>query len=84
MKREKSRSAIQCKTDRGPVFGNRRHPDIYIASYCNEENSCWIDNDSNWGYKCHPKYKCPLFVNTAGPDEENYFSVLDYEVFTHV
>ncbi len=42
-----------------------------------------ISNDGTHGYECHPEYKSSLFVNTAGPDEENYFSVLDYEVYTH-
>ena len=40
-----------------------------------------INNDDTNGYECDPDYKCSLFVNTAGPDDTNYFSVLDYEVF---
>ena len=42
-----------------------------------------INNDGTHGYECHPQYKKSLFVNTAGPDEENYFEILEYEVFTH-
>ena len=42
----------------------------------------WINNNSTKGYECHPKYKSSLYVNTATPDERNYFSVLDYEVYT--
>lgn len=40
-------------------------------------------NDGIHGYECHPEYKFSLFVNTAGPNKENLFSVLDYEVYTH-
>ncbi len=75
-KKRKSRWAIECKSDCGPRFG-----DICIGSYCNEEDSCSIENDGTYEYECHPEYKSSLFVNTAGVDEENEFSVLDYEVF---
>ena len=61
----------------GPIFGN----DIHIKDNCNRDNSCYIENDGTKGYECHPQYKCSLFVNTAGPDNTNRFSVLDYEVF---
>lgn len=40
-------------------------------------------NDGIHGYECHPEYKCSLFVNTAGPLEKNYCTILDYEVYTH-
>ena len=46
-----------------------------------EDQMSFIDNDGNHKYDCHPEYKKSLFVNTAGPDETNVFSVLDYEVF---
>ena len=42
-----------------------------------------INNNGTNGYECHPEYKSSLFVNTAGPDEENRFRVLDYEVYTY-
>ena len=42
-----------------------------------------INNDGTHGYECHPQYKKSLFVNTAGPDEVNYFEISSYEVFTH-
>ncbi len=61
-----------------PVFGN----DIFIKDNCNRDNSCYIENDGTKGYEYHPQYKCSLFVNTAGPDNTNHFSVLDYEVFS--
>ena len=82
MKREESRWAISCGSNYGPLFDNvDYHYDIHINDICNKENSCWIDNDGQSGYKCHPIYKKSLFVNTAGPIDRNYFSVLDYEVF---
>ena len=40
-----------------------------------------VKNGTN-GYKRHPLDKCSLFVNTKKP-ERNYFSLLDYEVFTN-
>ncbi len=69
-----------CSYDKhtGPIFGN---DDICIDDKCNRENSCYIDNDGTRGYQCDSQYKMSLFVNTAGPDEKNYFIVLDYEVF---
>ena len=83
MKRKDSREAIYCDFCWGPYF-----LDIAMESggvSLNEEmkSDCYINNDGIRGYECHPEYKCSLFVNTAGPDSINYFSVLDYEVYTH-
>ena len=80
MKRKESDCAIQCYPLSGPSFGDSV---IVICNYCNKVDSCCINNISEGDYECHPEYKSSLFVNTAGPDEENYFSVLDYEVYTH-
>ena len=80
MKRKESDCGIACGRNCGPVFG---YNDIYIFDNCNEEYSCFIDNDGTHEYECHPEYKSSLFVNTAGADERNSFSVLDYEVYTH-
>ena len=76
MKREESEYAIECNSILGPIFG----ADIlmYIR---NNLILCYIHNDGTHAYECHPEYKSSLFVNTAGPDERNKFSVLDYEVF---
>ena len=97
MKRKESEHAIGCYSlddYRGPIFGNchikkngvlleyTTNDDLYIGNFCDEEKQCYIHNDGTNAYECHPKYKSSLFVNTAGPDEENKFSVLDYEVFT--
>ena len=80
MKRKESEYAIKCDPEYGPFFGNY---DILIDEYCQELNSCYIANDGTRGYECHPEYKSSLFVNSTGPDDINYFTVLDYEVFTH-
>ena len=80
MKKKDSDYAINCDSKYGPTFG---YNDIYIDDNCNKKNSCWIMNDGIHGYECHPEYKFSLFVNTAGPNKENLFSVLDYEVYTH-
>ena len=79
MKREESDCAIDCFPDDGPIFGD----DIKLSNEFFEENSYYIHNNGEGAYEYHPEYKSSLFVNTAGPDEENYFSVLDYEVYTH-
>ncbi len=78
MKRQKSRYAIKCDPDYGPVFG----ADIFINDGCDKENSCSIYNDGSRGYECDPQHKKALFVNTAGPDKRNKFSVVDYEVYS--
>ena len=78
MKRKESEYAIYCNSNYGPVFG---FFDICIGYNCNEENSCYIENDGTNGYECDTEYKCSLFVNTAGPEKVNVFRVLDYEVY---
>ena len=54
MKRKESNWAIICDSDCGPIFGEN---DIVIANNCNEENSCFIDNDGKHAYECHYQYK---------------------------
>ena len=80
MKRKESEYAIRCDSDYGPRFGYY-DGNIHITQECNKKNSCLIENDGTRGYECHPEYRSSLFVNTAGPDSTNYFSVLDYEVY---
>ena len=75
MKREESDCAIVCKSKFGPLF----YLDVCILG--NYLNNSFIHNDGTNSYECHSEYKSSLFVNTAGPDEDNKFSVLDYEVF---
>ena len=81
MKRKENWYAIQCESEWGPKFGYMQNNDLFIGSQCNKEDSCKLYNDGKHAYECHSEYKSSLFVNTAGPDEENYFSVLDYEVY---
>ena len=81
LKRKESVYAIGCCTINGPIFGECMNRDLIIRDQCNKENSCFIYNDGEGAYECHPEYKSSLFVNTAGPNEENMFSVLDYEVY---
>ena len=78
MKRKESRCAIVCGPIYGPSFGND------ISIHIMEDLSlCSIHNNGTNSYECHPEYKSSLFVNTAGPNEMNKFSVLDFEVYTH-
>ena len=81
MKRKESDCAIICNPIYGPIFGYDR--DICIRDNCNKNGgwTCYGNSDSS--YECNNSLKQSLFVNTAGPNEKNYFSVLDYEVYTH-
>ena len=83
MKRQENGYAIECDSISDPVFGDEWNRDLMIGDHCNGGNKCSIYNDGTHAYECHPEYKSSLFVSTAGPDEENYFSVLDYEVYTY-
>ena len=78
-KREESCYVIYCDPNYGPRLGS----DIVISNNCNNHKSCWTENDGTRGYECHPKYKSSLFVNSAGTDKKNYFTVSDYEVYAH-
>ena len=81
MKREDSEDAIECHPGYGPIFGYGC--DIGIRDNCNKNGgwTCYGNSDSS--YECNNSLKQSLFVNTAGPGYTNYFTVLDYEVFTH-
>lgn len=68
----------------GPSFYGYGDCKITIDYNCNEENSCSISSEDVPRYAYPSKYKKSLFVDTAGPDEDNCFTVLDYEVFTHL
>ena len=83
MKRVDQECAIKCDFSRGPLFGYHFYDcDLFIPDNCNETNSCYIWNDGKKVYECNEQYKSSLFVGTAGPNEMNSFSVLDYEVFS--
>ena len=81
MKRKESDWAIECSIYNGPTFGDILNKDLIISDHCNEDDDCFIHNDGKHAYECHPEYKSSLFVNTAGPDEKNKCSLLDYEVY---
>ena len=83
MKRKESDGAITCLSIAGPAFGDMQNYNLFIGDHCNKWNSCLIHNNGEGAYECHPEHRSSLFVNTAGPDEKNNFSVLDYEVYTH-
>ena len=79
MKKKDSYNAINCDPRYGPIFGFGF--DICICNNCNDKGG-W----TNFGcisYECNSPLKKSLFVNTAGPDQENDFKVSDYEVFTY-
>ena len=80
MKREDRHRAIECYSRYGPIFGYGC--DIGIRDNCNKNGgwTCYGNSDSS--YECNNSLKQSLFVNTAGPDKQNDFSVLDYEVFS--
>ena len=80
MKRKRSKNAINCNLRNGPTFG-AMSPDIYISNYCSAVDSCWISSSSCLQYECHPNHKSSLYVNTGEPDNQNKFTVMDYEVY---
>ena len=75
------------KVERPPVL---KLSDINLVPVSNQNKiisdfkayNSYIKNDGQHGYNCHPQHKSTLFVQTAGPNEENKFTVSDYEVFT--
>ena len=82
LKKKYNNRAIYCYVDRGPVFGSGH--DIWIGNNCNRDKGGWTNfGNSESSYKCNSPLKSSLFVNTAGPDQWNYFKVSDYEVFTY-
>ena len=82
MKKKNNNRAIGCTPSYGPIFGYGY--DIWIEDNCNRDNGGWTDYGfSMSSYECSSPLKNKLFVNTAGPDELNYFKVSDYEVFTY-
>ena len=82
MKKKNNNRAIRCNPYCGPIFGNGY--DICIRDDCNRDEKGWTCyGNSASSYECNSPLKNSLFVNTAGPDEYNYFKVSDYEVFTY-
>ncbi len=81
MKKKESKVATRCNPKCGPIFGND-HPDIRIADNCTKEDSCFINDPSHLQYEYHSQHKSSLFVNTDGPENINFFTVLDYEVYS--
>lgn len=81
LKRKES-SVTTYNNSEGPIFGNTDDDDIHISDYHHNMNS-YINNNGKLAFECHPTYKCSLYVNTNDPDSSNYFSVLDYEVYTY-
>ena len=71
MRRKECDGGICCSDFIGIGFGSSKGSDLYIG---NSYNNSFIDNDGTGGYECHPEYKKSLFVNTAGPNEDNYFT----------
>ena len=81
MKKKDSDRAIKCNPGNGPIFGPGC--DICIRYNCNKNGGWTCYGNSVSSYECNNSLKQSLFVNTAGPNEKNDFSVLDYEVYTH-
>ena len=73
--------AIKCNPEYGPIFGYGY--DIGIRDNCNKNGGWTCYGNSYSSYEYDSPLKKSLFVNTAGPDEWNYFKVSDYEVFTY-
>ncbi len=85
-------STITCDSNCGPIFGVTRNQrrrgyystyycDIYIDNDCNKPNRCYTWNNGNGVYTYDSSYVGSLYVNTGSSSEQNYFTVLDYEVY---
>ena len=82
MKKNNGKFAIRCTLLCGPSFYGNDNFEVLIEDRCNRKNCCLINNNGENGYECHPVYKKSLFVNTNQPDNDNLFTVEDYEVFS--
>ncbi|KAK8800701.1 hypothetical protein WA158_000026 [Blastocystis sp. Blastoise] len=71
-------SGILCSSLWGPVFGSGF--DISLVDKCDTDNVYTYTNASSFTWINTPQ-RSSLFVNTAGPNEYNYFKVEDYEVW---
>ena len=82
LKKKDSDGAINCDPSYGPIFGSGCN--IFIRDNCNRDyGGSTSYGISNGSYEYDSSYRKSLFVNTAGPDETNWFKVSDYEVFTY-
>ncbi len=89
MKKKESRETILCDSEYGPIFGHcynihyyyNSELDICIRDRCDMKEGCYINNDGNHTYECHPKYKSSLYTNKSNGFYRCRFSILDYEVF---
>ena len=81
MKKKDSKCAILCNPEYGPIFGH--NSDILINKHYDVRNICWVQKEEDRSYEYHPEYKSSLYVNTNSPDRTNFFTLLDYEVYTH-
>ena len=79
MKTKDRVDAIRCNPNCGPTFG---HIDFTIFDQTESNISkCYISNNKESDYAYNKKYGSSLFVDTGPADKDNYFSVLDCEVF---
>ncbi|KAK8811404.1 hypothetical protein WA158_003138 [Blastocystis sp. Blastoise] len=69
---------ILCASSWGLVFGSGL--DIALSDECDTDNVYTYTKASSFTWINTPQ-RSSLFVNTAGPDEKNYFQVEDYEVW---
>ena len=81
LKKKDNNRAIGCDPRCGPIFGYGC--DIGIKNNCNDKGGWTSYGNSRSSYECKNSLKSSLFVDTAGPDQTNYFKVSDYEVFTY-
>ncbi|KAK8809800.1 hypothetical protein WA158_000743 [Blastocystis sp. Blastoise] len=69
-------NALYCNKNRGPDF-----MDICISDDCHNNNDSYVNEKTTvYAHSLTPQFRS-LFVNTAGPQETNYFTVDEYEVY---
>ncbi|KAK8811450.1 hypothetical protein WA158_003184 [Blastocystis sp. Blastoise] len=69
-------NALYCDMNSGPHF-----MDIHISDDCHNNKNSYINGKTgDYSHSLTPQFRS-LFVNTAGPQDTNYFSVDEYEVY---
>ena len=83
MKKKDNHRAIYCDPSCGPRFGYGT--DIGINDNYNNDNGGWTNNDRIISVEESKNFVLRNYrvKKTAQPEQQNYFKVSDYEVFTY-
>lgn len=74
-------TGITCNKNKGPIFG-RENYNLFIDDNCNLDITSYIGETNTFEYTINNDYGSSIFVNSNKPNKQNYFSILDYEIYT--